>query len=253
MKALIIEDETVAAQSLQALIREIDAEIEIAAVLQTIDETVEWFETSPAPDLVFMDIHLADGSAFTIFEHIEIPCPVIFTTAYDEYALRAFEVNSIDYILKPVDRRDLERAIRKYRNFNFQTTDNSELINKLLTNIKSTAHAFRSNFLFAVGDKLVPVAANDIAAIYIDGSNLKAATLSGQTFYLDKNLEEWQQSLDPQQFFRANRQYIISRRAVKDVSIWFAGKLSVNLSVAIPERIIVSKARTGEFKKWLAE
>jgi two-component system LytT family response regulator len=253
MKALIIEDETVAAQSLQSLIHKIDSEIEIVAILQTIDESVEWFQTSAAPDLVFMDIYLADGSAFTIFENIEIPCPVIFTTAYDEYALKAFKVNSIDYILKPVSRSDLEKAIRKYRDFTFRPQENNELINKLLDNIKSNQDAFRTNFLFAVGDKLVPVAAQDIAVIFIDNDSLKAITVSGQIFYIDKTLEEWMQMLNPHQFYRANRQYIVARRAIKDISIWFAGKLSVNLVIDTPERILVSKARAGDFKKWISD
>jgi len=252
MKALIIEDETVAAQALQSLISEIDSEIEVLGVLQTIDESVEWFKTAPAPDIVFMDIHLADGSAFAIFDKVEIPCPVIFTTAYDEYALKAFEVNSIDYILKPLERKALARAIRKYRNFTFKHNDNNKLITNLLNNIKIDSSAYRTNFLFATGDKLVPVSADDIAAIYIENADLKAITLLGQTFYLDRNLDEWYHDLSPSQFFRVNRQYVVSRRAIKDVSIWFAGKLSVNLVVSTPERIVVSKARASEFKTWLS-
>jgi len=252
MKALIIEDETVAAIALQTLIGEIDPDIEIVGILQSIDESVEWFRTSSPPDLVFMDIHLADGQAFSIFDQVDVPCPLIFTTAYDEYALKAFEVNSIDYILKPINRKDLARAIGKYRNLNSRQEYNKELIINLLNTVrKQEAPAYKSFFLLPVKDKLIPLSAHDIAAIFIDNNMLKAISMTGQTYYLDRNLDEWMQQLDPMLFFRANRQYIVQRRAIRDVSIWFGGKLSVNLFIETKDRILVSKARAGEFKRWM--
>ncbi|MDR0686539.1 MAG: LytTR family DNA-binding domain-containing protein [Dysgonamonadaceae bacterium] len=254
MRAVIIEDEAVAAQALQAIIREIDANIEIVAVLQTIEESVEFFGISPCIDLAFMDIHLADGSAFLIFEKIAVPCPVVFTTAYDDYALKAFEVNSIDYILKPIERQGLKRAIDKYRNFTFQPAENGDLLKKLLENVRqSTTTYYKSTFLIPVRDKLIPLAVADIACIYIDGRTVKALTFKEETVSLDQTLDDLMLQLKPSLFFRANRQNIVARRAVKDISIWFGGKLSVNLSVATPERIIVSKARAGEIKEWMME
>jgi len=252
MRAVIIEDEIVAAQALKTLIGETDPDIQVIAVLQSIDESVEWFQTGPLPDLVFMDIHLADGSAFTIFEKTNIPCPIIFTTAYDEYALKAFEVNSIDYLLKPINKQDLKRAIDKYKNFSFHPDTNTELINRLLTSLKQDKSSYKSYFLVPEKDKLIPLATQDIATICIDTKMVKAVTFDNRIYYLDMVLDDLMRQLDPSLFFRANRQYIIAHKAVKDISLWFGNKLSVNLTVPTSERIFVSKARVGEFKKWFA-
>jgi two-component system LytT family response regulator len=252
MKALIIEDEIIAAKALQTLIREVNPDMEIIATLQSIDESVEWFQTCPPPDLVFMDIHLADGSAFAIFDKATVSCPVIFTTAYDEYALKAFEVNSIDYLLKPINKKDLERAISKYKNFSFYPKENMEWMDRLLCSLKQNKPNYKSYFLVPEKDKLIPLAIHDIAYIYIDAKMVKAVTLGNRVYYLDQGLDDLMQQLDPSFFFRANRQYIIAHGAVKDVSHWFGGKLSVNLTIHTPERILVSKARCGEFKKWFA-
>jgi two-component system LytT family response regulator len=250
MKAIIIEDEIIAAQALQTLIQEVDADIQISAILQSIDESVEWFQTFPTPDVVFMDIHLADGSSFNIFEKTTISCPVIFTTAYDEYALKAFEVNSLDYLFKPINTKDLERAIHKYKHFSYYPDKNLDLIHKLLASLKQTNVTYKSYFLVPEKDKLIPLPVNDIATIYIDTKIVKAVTVSNRVYYLDQVLDDLMQQLDPSLFFRANRQYIVSKKAIKDISIWFGSKLSINLSVPVPERILVSKVRVSEFKKW---
>jgi two-component system LytT family response regulator len=250
MKALIVEDEVIAARALRSLVEEACPGVEVVAVLQSIDESVEWFETSPPPDLAFMDIHLADGSAFTIFEKTTVPCPVIFTTAYDEHALKAFEVNSIDYLLKPINKKDLERAINKYRHLSPRPGDHRDLIDKLLSSVRQPA--YRSCFLVPEKDKLIPLATRDIACIFIDARVVKAITRDRRVYYMDRVLDDLMLHLDPALFFRANRQYIIAREAVKDISLWFGGKLSVNLAFPVPEKILISKARAGEFKKWFA-
>jgi two-component system LytT family response regulator len=252
MNAVIIEDEIVAAQALQTLIGDVSPDMQIIAVLQSIDESVEWFQSCPPPELVFMDIHLADGSAFTIFEKTRISCPVIFTTAYDEYALKAFGVNSIDYLLKPINKKDLAKASDKYKNFSFHPAHNTDWINKLLSSIKQNTVNYKSCFLVPEKDKLTPLSVHDIAYIYIDTKMVKAVTFNSRTYYLDWVLDDLMQQLDPALFFRANRQYIIARKSVKDISLWFGGKLSINLNVSTAERILVSKARAAEFKKWFA-
>ncbi len=253
MKAVIVEDEVFASQALESLIHEVDPAIEVIAVLQSIDETVDWFRLNPMPELVFMDIHLADGSSFAIFEEVNITCPIIFTTAYDEYALKAFEVNSIDYLLKPISKRDMERAISKYKNISATSTDiDTETIQKLLASLKQNERTYKTYFLVPEKDKLVPLAVADIAYIYIDAKMVKAITFGNKTCYLDQTLDELAALLNPADFFRANRQFIIARRAVKDLSMWFGSKISVNLTVPTPERIVVSKARVGEVKKWIA-
>ena len=254
MKALIIEDENVAAQALQSLVQEINPEITVVATLQTIEESVEWFEENPMPDLVFMDIHLADGSSFAIFEKVDITCPVIFTTAYDEYALKAFEVNSIDYLLKPINKADLERALNKFQHLTAASRDQEKAsLEGLLAQMGGLKKKYKTCFLLPERDKLIPLAVSNIAYVYIDTKTVKAIAMDGHTYYLNQTLDEIMSQLDPEHFFRANRQFIISRNAVKDLSVWFGNKLAVNLTVPVPEKIIVSKARVGEFKTWFAE
>ena len=254
MKAVIIEDESVAAQALQSLIQDIDPEMEVGAVLQTIEESVEWFEENPMPDLVFMDIHLADGSSFAIFDKVEITCPIIFTTAYDEYALKAFEVNSIDYLLKPINKADLERALNKYQHLTAASSDQGKAsLEGLLAQMGGAKKKYKTCFLLPERDKLIPLAVSNIAYVYIDTKTVKAIAMDGHTYYLNQTLDDIMAQLDPEQFFRANRQFIISRNAVKDLSVWFGNKLAVNLNVPVPEKIIVRKARVGEFKTWFAE
>lgn len=250
MKIVIIEDEIIAVESLQSLIHEIDKNADIIDILQSIEESVDYFKTSPMPDLVFMDIHLADGSSFSIFDEVNISCPIIFTTAYNEYALKAFQVNSIDYLLKPISKNDLERAINKYKNLTSSNENNSTLINNFLKQIKNSELFYKNHFLVPYKDKLIPLAASNIAYIFIENRVVKAVNFKGENFYIDNTLDELEHMLDPKFFFRANRQFIISHKSVKDISIWFGSKLSVNLSVATPEKIVISKAKVKEFKNW---
>lgn len=251
MKAIIVEDEVIAAQALQSLIGELYPDIEVIAILQSIEESVEWFQAHPMPDLAFMDIHLADGPSFDIFEEVNVTCPVIFTTAYDEYALKAFEVNSIDYLLKPISKNDLNRSINKYKNLSgTPPVADSSVLKDLVMGLKYSSRAYKLHFLVPERDKLIPLASSYISYIYIDSKNVKAVTAENRTYCLDHTLDELMAMLDPARFFRANRQYIIAHDAVKDLSVWFGGKLSVNLKLQTPERILVSKSRVREFKEW---
>jgi len=205
------------------------------------------------PDLVFMDIHLADGTSFAIFDEVKISCPIVFTTAYNEYALKAFEVNSIDYLLKPINQSDLERAVNKYKNMTPNPDSNTELINRLLASIEKEKRTYKSYLLVPQKDKLIMLATADIAYIYTEGNKIvSAVTFAKQTYHLENSLIELDEELNPSEFFRANRQYIIARKAVKDLTIWFGGKMAVNLTVETPEKIIVSKGKVGEIKKWVA-
>lgn len=253
MKAIIIEDELTAARMLEELIGEVAPDVEIVGRTQSVEESVEWFSTHPAPDLAFMDIHLADGSSFGIFEQVNISCPVIFTTAYDQYALRAFDVNSVDYLLKPVDREHLERAIGKFRDrrgADESVASNAALIEKLISEMRQ-ASSYKTALLIPAGDKLIPLPVKNIAYIYTEEKIVRAVGFDGKETFIDQNLEEISSQLDPRQFFRANRQYIVARGAVKDVSLWFNGRLSVNLTVKTPERILVSRVHSREFKEWI--
>ena len=250
MKVLIIEDEVLAAKALKKVLKEVDSEAEVLTVLETVEETVEWIGKHPTPDLMFMDIHLADGSSFAIFDQVNITCPVIFTTAYDEYALKAFEVNSIDYLLKPISKEALEHAMQKYHSI-VDKQFNSNKLEALLTQL-GERKKYRNCFLLPERDKLVPLPVNNIAYVYIDTKTVKIVSLDQKTYYISQTLDDLMAQLDPTVFFRANRQFIIPRHSVKDVSVWFGNKLAINLVLETPEKIIVSKARVAEFKHWFS-
>lgn len=248
MNALIIEDEELAARNLTNILREI-GNIKTIAILESIADTVEWFEVNDLPDLVFMDIHLADGSAFEIFKLVRIDCPIIFTTAYDEYALQAFKVNSIDYLLKPITIADVKKALDKREIVSGNHAEPTDL-SKLLAMIKPNAE-YKTHFLVSQkGDKLVPLKTSEIAYIFIDLTIVKAVTFEGKVFVMQYTLDELSAVLNPEDFYRANRQFIIARNAIKDIDLWFNNRLSINLKPTPPEKILISKARISEFKLW---
>jgi two-component system LytT family response regulator len=252
MKTVIVEDEHIAAQSLQRLLESLDDEIQILTVLQSVEESVEWFGRNPSPDLVFMDIHLADGYSFSIFEKATITCPVISTTAYDEYALKAFEFNSIDYLLKPINRESLERALTKYRNFSFRP-DDTDRIAHVAETLRSIKSVYKSHFLIPCKDRLLPLATDRIAYVCSEYKMAKIVTFDQQSYVLDMSLDELSKQLDPRYFFRANRQFLLSHKAIDYISFWFGSKLCVNLTVPAPEKIIVSRARAANFKTWYTQ
>ena len=246
--AVIIEDEAVAAQHLRRLLSEEAPYLTVTATLQSIEETVEYFRGRPDADLCFMDIHLADGLAFHIFDKVQIPCPIIFTTAYDQYALQAFKTNSIDYLLKPIAREDLRRALEKARHL--ARPDRDTQLETLAELFKQQQSHRKSCFLIPVRDKLVPLSSDDIAFLHLEDKVSRVQTFDGRTFTLDQPLETLMAQLDPAAFFRANRQYVVAHRAIREIAVWPLGKLSVTLSVDTPERIVISKARVPEFKAW---
>ena len=230
MNAVIIEDETAAVGSLKAILSQNTMmPVEVVAELESIEESVTYFHNYPQPDIIFMDIHLADGSAFKIFEQVEIAAPVIFTTAYDEYALQAFQVSSIDYLLKPITLTSLERALGKLRLFSPE---------------ERLAHIRRTN-------DTIQLQVEDIQYFYTMNEKVTAYTSDGKLHPVDRTLDALGDQLDEKHFFRANRQFIISRKAIKDIDLWFGSRLSVNLTLPIPERIIISKTKTPVFKKWI--
>lgn len=252
MRAVIVEDEVVAAQNLERIIASIDDKIVIETVLQSVEESIEWFEENEHPDVVFMDIHLADGDSFAIFDETEIRCPIIFTTAYDEYALKAFEVNSIDYILKPINARSLKKALDKLEQIIFKD-NNSDLVSQIMQSINKTRISYKKHFLIPFRDKLIPLPVDDIAYIYSENKAANIICYDGSEHMMDISLDELLRQLDPTKFYRANRQYIVSHGSVVDLSVWFGGKLAVNLNVPTQERIIVSRAKNNEFKEWYME
>ena len=255
-KTIIIEDEIIAAQNLKGMLADAVPGAEVLAVLRSIEESVEWFRQNNIPDLVFMDIHLADGSAFHIFDQVSIDCPIIFTTAYDQYALQAFQVNSIDYLLKPIDKARLRQAIEKLQILRPETSDNAEerkQLETLLEMLRQEHRAYKSCFLVPVKDKLIPLPVQEIACFYVEDKVTRVLAADGRAFIFDKPLELLMEQLSPQLFFRANRQYIVARHAIADIAVWFGGKIRLTLVVPKAEKIVISKARVPEFKSWYTE
>lgn len=246
MKALIIEDETAAARNLQAILREVAPAVEIVATLEGVEESIEWLRTHPQPDLLFMDIHLADGDSFRIFRAVEITAPVIFTTAYDQYALEAFKVNSIDYLLKPLNAADVVRALEKLRRLS--SSERSDYGSRVR---RMAARQREEVFLVHVRDRIIPLDRDRIAYCYTSNERVTACDYDGAVYPLDKTLEALEALLPAEDFFRANRQFIVARRAVKEIVVWFGSRLSLHLTVDTPERIVISKARVPEFKAWM--
>lgn len=245
MKVLIIEDETAAAQNLQSILHEVAPSIRVIQVLESIEESAEYLQNNPQPDLVFMDIHLADGVSFRILDRVEITAPVIFTTAYDQYALDAFRLCSIDYLLKPLSAESVRRALEKLERMT--GTERAAYTPR----IKQAVKEYDETFLIHQRDKIIPLHRDQIAFCYTANERVAAYDFQGESYPIDRTLEALQSQLPATDFFRANRQFIISRRAVHEITVWFGSRLSLSLTVPIPERIIISKARVPEFKAWL--
>lgn len=249
-RVVIVEDETAAAVNLRSMLKTIVPDVEVLTVLESVEEAVEYFSAEVEADVVFMDIHLADGDSFRIFKSVDIAIPIIFTTAYDEYALEAFKVNSIDYLLKPFKEEDLQRALDKLQRLTTSERDESrERVTKMVADAHNDS---LQTLLVRYKDKIIPVAMEDVAFFYTYAERVTLTTLDGKTYPVDKTLETLSQQLDSVKFYRANRQFIISRRAVKDIAVWFGSRLALNLTIETPERIIISKARVPEFKRWLS-
>ena len=239
-------DATAAALNLEAILKQVAPGVEIIGTLESVEESVEWLRANPQPDLLFMDIHLADGDSFRIFDAVEIAAPVIFTTAYDQYALEAFKVNSIDYLLKPLNASDVGRALAKlHRLTSVERSDYGSRVRTLAASRREEV------FLVHVRDKIIPLHRSRIAYCYTSNEKVTAYGFDGAAYPLDKTLEALQGLLPESEFFRANRQFIVARQAVKEIAVWFGSRLTLHLTVETPERIVISKARVPEFKAWL--
>lgn len=249
MRVVIIEDETAAAQNLSAILRKIYPDVEVVETIDTVVDSVEFFRSAPQLDLIFMDIHLADGASFRIFDSVAIETPIIFTTAYDQYAIDAFKVNSIDYLLKPINEVDIKRAIDKWQRLT--SIERQEYTSRVSRVAQHSQQPEQHIFLVHFRDKIIPLNSQDIAFLHTFEERVTAYCHNGSKYQIDLTLEALQSKLSSSDFFRANRQFIISRKAVKDISVWFGSRLTVNLAIDTPERIIIPKARVHEFKNWL--
>ncbi|TRX61427.1 response regulator transcription factor [Fulvivirga sp. M361] len=254
MKVLIIEDEAPAFRRLQKVLEEINPEIEIIDVLDSVEESIRWFETEHLPDLIFMDIQLSDGLSFEIFDAVTVSRPVIFTTAFDEYTLRAFKVNSIDYILKPIKKEELSLSLSKYEQMKSAFGNNNALdLNALIGQIRLDDKKFKTRFLVKKGEELISIETTDIAYFQTRHGVVHLTTSHGHTHLMDFNLDELVQQLDPDQFYRANRQFIVHFPAIKKVHKFHKGKLLIELKQPIDEPVTVSSEKASHFKAWLGD
>ena len=247
MKVLIVEDETVAYENLAQMIRSCDPEIEIVANTEGVEQTVRWLQSNERPDLIFMDIHLSDGSAFNIFELMEVDVPIIFTTAYDQYAIDAFKVNSVDYLLKPVKPEALAEALAKFRRF---SQSDVKMYLERLMELRPEAR-YPERMLLRLKDKLIPIAVENVAFVYTADRTTQVYMNDGMCYTSEKSMEQITSQLDPKQFMRVNKQFLLSRQSVKEITIWFDNRLRVSLTVATPEDVYISKNKSSEFKAWL--
>lgn len=252
MKILIIEDENAAARRLEKLLSEAAPEAEVLQRLDSVEASVLWLQNNPQPDLILLDIHLADGSSFEIFDHVKVACPIIFTTAYDEFALQAFKVNAVDYLLKPIKTNELAAALEKYKRLfggKTQQQDYSALIDTLR---KQDSQPYLRRMLIRFGNSIKLAEMSDAAYFYTkDKITFLVSRSSGKRFPVDYPLDKLEGMLDPAVFFRINRQFIINVAAIREMHPYSKSRVKVDLDPAIDLETIVSTERSAEFKKWL--
>ena len=253
MNILIIEDEPLAASRLEKLILQYEPHIQILDKIDSVEDTVEWLQTHPHPDLCFMDIQLADGLSFGIFDKIKLQSPVIFTTAFDEYAIRAFKVNSIDYLLKPLDFESVANALDKYASLHLNTPKPTGMSPEVLEQVLQQFQKpdYKSRFVVKRGDKLVSVKATDICYFWSEDKATLIRTNAGKKYVVDYTLSELEELLSPEHFFRIGRAYIVQIDAVEEIVAYSASRLSLTLTQGHESAVLVSKQRVGAFRAWL--
>jgi two-component system, LytTR family, response regulator len=248
MNCLIIEDEKVAAERLSGLIKNCDQSIEILEIIQSVKNAVKWLNTNSAPDLIFMDIQLADGLSFEIFEQTIVKTPVIFTTAYDEYALKAFKVNSIDYLLKPIDQGELNYAIDKFK----ENSTSKEIPAQVFDNILHTlTKNYKNKFVIKVGEHIKVFNIDDVQCFYSMEKSTFLQNNSGRDYAISYSLDQLEDLLDPSRFFRIGRKFIVSFSAISDIISFSNSRLKVKLLSNESDDLIVSREKVQDFKKWL--
>lgn len=254
MKLLIVEDEELAVKKLRKTLASIDETAEVLDVTDSIRGTVEWLESHPEPDLILMDIELCDGQSFEIFNLTEVKCPVIFTTSYDEYALKAFKVNSVDYLLKPIQKEELEAALSKYRKLR-TGAKNDISIDSLVRELqqKLQPKEFRKRFLVKHAQKLVSVEVEDIAYFYSDGRLNFFRTNDNKKYVVDYTMDELQEMLDPERYFRISRAFYVAINSIDKIDDYFGNRLILGLKPANDKEALVSREKVTDFKKWMGK
>lgn len=251
MNVIIIEDEKPSARRLQRMLDKLD--VSVNQMLHSVEESIEWFQNNEHPDLIFLDIQLSDGLSFKIFDTIEIKSSIIFTTAFDEYALQAFKLNSIDYLLKPIDDEELEVAVNKYKEFKPEAKNvqlNFDDIKKLLSK-GPVEREYKKRFTTKIGQHLKMISVDEIECFYSENKGTYAHTIEGRDYLLDTTLEKLEEELSPELFFRISRKYYININAIKDIISYTNSRLQLKLNNYKDQEVIVARERVKDFKLWL--
>jgi len=251
MKVLIIEDEIMAAERLGEMVRKAIPGVEVYATLDSISSAVRWFSGNESPDLAFFDIQLADGLSFEIFEQTKVGCPVIFTTAYDEYALKAFKVNSIDYLLKPIDEEELASAIKKYRELHDSKKESVIPDSNIDNVLKLLTKQYKSRFVVRVGERIRSIPVDEIKCFYSMEKANYIQTTEDRHYNIDHSLEQIEALIDPGMFFRVSRKFIVSLNAIEEIISHSNSRLRIVLTQKTEEDIIVAREKVKDFKRWL--
>ena len=258
MKIFIVEDEELAVKKLQKTLQAIEGELEVVGTADSIASAVAWLNEHPQPDLILMDIELSDGQSFEIFNLTDVKSPVIFTTSYDEFALKAFKVNSVDYLLKPIQKDELESALAKFRNMKQMFADKPEADVRISALVKELQHTlqhkeYRKRFLVKHMQKLQSIEVERIAYFYSDDRLSFFKTLDDKKYILDYTIDEIENMLDPGQYFRINRAFLVSVKSIDQIQDYFGNRLKLNLKPLIDKEALVSRERVSEFKDWMGK
>lgn len=253
MKILIIEDEEPAAKRLQKMLKEIEPDIHVLGQIVSVSSAVKWFGENPQPDLLFSDIQLSDGLSFEFFKAVEVSCPVIFTTAYDQYAIDAFKVNSIDYLLKPIKKEELEKAVGKFRKLAVTAAPPAIDINKLLQTLSPAGAEYKKRFVVRYGEHIKTIDIEEVVYFYTEDKVTFLCTKDGRRYVIDYNLDTLDASLDPKSFFRINRQYIIGIHSIAEMFAYTKSRVLIKLNPPAKHETIVSTERSADFKHWLGD
>lgn len=254
MNILIVEDEELAQKKLQKTLGAVDASARVVGITDSIQSTVGWLQSNPAVDLILMDIELADGQSFEVFNLVDVKAPVIFTTSYDEYALKAFKVNSVDYLLKPVQTEDLQVALDKYKKL-AASKNGAVNIDSLVKQIQQQMQPkeYRKRFLVKHAQKLVSVEVGEIAYFFSDGRLNFFKTEDNKKFVVDYTMDELEDMLDPDQFFRISRSFYVAINAIEKIEDYFGNRLILSLKPAVEKEALVSREKVSDFKKWMGK
>jgi len=258
MKILIVEDEYLAVKKIQKTLADVDGNAEVIGVTDSIQSTVNWLESNTAPDLILMDIELSDGQSFEIFSRTKVKSAVIFTTSYDEFALKAFKVNSIDYLLKPVQKEELSAALDKFKNMTgaFKPAEKNEInMDALVKELQQKLQPkdYRKRFLVKHGQKLVSIETDDIAYFFSDGRLNFFKTFDNKKFVVDYTMDELEDMLDPQRYFRISRSFYISVASIDQIHDYFGNRLLLQLKPTVDKETVVSREKVTDFKKWMGK